>query len=345
MIKIKIVKLKVPQVWRNRSVLTLKILIATGVIIFLFASGRLNFAVIFNANKYPYYLFSGALCCTLAIVTPIFRWWILTRVQKLPLGAFDALRLTMIGYFFNMFIPGGAGGDVVRAAYTVRDCPERRAQALTIAFVDRGLGLHALLLLGVSIILIQPTLFSNYPDLKPWLLLIVGMLVIGTIAPLLLIWDRTNGFMMRLCGRVIGGADAWHEAMRLYHERPGMLLIAYFFSAGSAIFNVLAIHFMMLAVGSMPTVSESMAIAPLVILANTLPLTPGGIGVAEGASAGLYAMLGLAGGANGMLLTRLFIVMHALLGLPFFLLNRHVGKKNTFTREIRKHIDDDVFFD
>ena len=196
---------------------------------------------------------------------------------------------------------------------------ERPAQALTIAFVDRGLGLHALLLLGVSIILIQPTLFNNYPDLKPWLLLIVGMLVIGTIPALLLIWDRTNGFMMRLCGRVIGGADAWHEAMRLYREQPGMLCIAYFFSAGSAIFNVLAIHFMMLTVGSMPTVSESIAVAPLVILANTIPVTPGGVGIAEGASAGLYALVGQAGGANGMLLTRFFIVLHALFGLPFFL--------------------------
>ena len=174
-------------------------------------------------------------------------------------------------------------------------------------------------MIGVSIIFIQPMLFSNYFDLNPWLLLIAGMLVIGTIAALLLIWDRTNGFVMRLCGRVIGGADSWHEAMRLYREQPGMLCIAYFFSVGSAIFNVLAIHFMMLAVGSSPTVIESVAVAPLVILANTLPVTPGGIGIAEGASAGLYALVGQAGGANGMLLTRLFIVIHALFGLPFFL--------------------------
>ena len=39
-------------------------------------------------------------------------------------------------------------------------------------------------------------------------------------------------------------------------------------------------------------------------------------------SAGLYALVGQAGGANGMLLTRLFIVIHALLGFPFFLINK-----------------------
>ena len=316
------VQTKGSQVWWNRLVLALKILIATGLIIFLFASGRLDFAVILKSYRYPVYLFLGGLCCTLALVTPILRWWILSRVQKLPLGSFDAFRLTMIGYFFNIFIPSGSGGDVVRAAYTVRNCPERRAQALTIAFADRGLGLHALLLLGVSVIFVQPALFNNNPDLKPWLLLIAGMLTIGTIAPLLLISKRTNGFMMRLCGRIIGGADAWHDAMKLYRQQPAMISLAYFFSIGSAIFNVLAIHFMMLAVGSTPTIFESLVIAPLVILANTLPFTPGGIGVAEGASAGLYALVGQAGGANGMLLTRLFIVLHALVGLPFFLFNK-----------------------
>jgi hypothetical protein len=66
-----------------------------------------------------------------------------------------------------MFIPGGSGGDVIRAAYSVHDCPERRAQALTIAFVDRGLGLHALLLLCIFIVRIEPALSSNYAHFKP----------------------------------------------------------------------------------------------------------------------------------------------------------------------------------
>ena len=56
------------------------------------------------------------------------------------------------------------------------------------------------------------------------------------------------------------------------------------------------------------------------MLANTLAVTSGGI--AEGASAGLYALVGQAGGSNGMLLTRLFIVIRALMGLPFFLVNK-----------------------
>ena len=320
--RIKIVKNKLLGLRRDRLVFVLKILVALGLITFLFTSRRIDFGVLLKSYKHPVYLLSGILCCTLAVVTPIYRWWILCRVQMLPLRAFDALRLTMIGYFFNLFIPGGSGGDVVRAAYTVHDCPERRAQALTVAFVDRGLGLHALLLLGGSIIFIQPAVFHNYPALKLWLGIIGGVVIVGTIAPLLLVREHTNSLLIRLCGRMIGGAEAWHEAMELYRKQPGMLCVAYFLSVGSAIFNVLLIHYMMLAAGSTPTVLESMAIVPLIIIANALPLTPGGVGVAEGASAGLYSLVGQAGGANGMLLARFIIIFFALVGFPFFIFNK-----------------------
>lgn len=133
----------------------------------------------------------------------------------------------------------------------------------------------------------------------------------------LMVWKRTNALLLRLCGRLIGGADAWHEAMKLYRQQPGMQSIACFFSVGSAIFNIFAIHFMMLAVGSSTKIFESLILGPLLILANTLPFAPGWIGVAERSSAMLYPLVRQAGGVNGMPLTRVIIVFHALLGLHF----------------------------
>lgn len=314
---------------RNHILTILKLTVAAVLISVLFGSGHLDFSKVFKSYNNPISLLIGAFCCTGAMITPIFRWWILARIQKLPVGAFAAIRLTMIGYFFNIFIPGGTGGDVVRAGYAIHDFPERKAQALTIAFVDRGLGLHALLLFGVSVFFIHPALFQSHHSLKVWLWIISVLLIIGTVGPMLLLFEQTNRFLLRLLGKVIGGEDAWIEAMKLYRSHPRLLFIAYFFSLGSALFNILFIHFMMLAIDSSPALIESLIIAPLVILANTLPFTPGGIGIAEGTSAGLYTLVGHDGGANGMLLARLFIVFHALLGLPFFLLNRQKAKTSS----------------
>jgi hypothetical protein len=320
-----------PRPWWNRLTTILKFLVGSGLIVFLFASGKLNLADILSSYRNPSPLIAGILCCTAAFILPIFRWWILTRIQMLPGSGFEAFRLTMIGYFFNTFIPGSSGGDIMRAVYAVRASPERKAHALTVAFADRGLGLHALLLVAAAAFFLNPSLFENAPHVKQWLTFISCMLIAGIVLPFFLLWERTNGFLVRLCGKIVGGAEAWREALRLYCQQPGMVCLAYLCSLGNVVCNVLMIHSMMLSVGSTPELIESFVIAPLIILANALPITPGGIGIAEAASAGLYTIVGQAGGANGMLLTRFVVIIYSMFGFPFFLQsNRHRTVESTF---------------
>ncbi|MBW2737466.1 MAG: hypothetical protein JRE64_01180 [Deltaproteobacteria bacterium] len=73
MTKTKGIRSRIPQIWLDRLIPAVKVVIATGLILFLFTSARLNFALIIDSYKYPAYLFSGALCCTLALLTLIFR--------------------------------------------------------------------------------------------------------------------------------------------------------------------------------------------------------------------------------------------------------------------------------
>jgi uncharacterized membrane protein YbhN (UPF0104 family) len=61
---------------------------------------------------------------------------------------------------------------------------------------------------------------------------------------------------------------------------------------------------------------------PLGHLANTVPLTPGGLGVGEAAFNKLFSMAGLTGGAEGLLGWRLLTVMLGLMGLVFYLQGR-----------------------
>jgi uncharacterized protein (TIRG00374 family) len=42
------------------------------------------------------------------------RWQLLLRVQGIELGWFRVFSLLVIGVFYNFFIPGGTGGDVVK---------------------------------------------------------------------------------------------------------------------------------------------------------------------------------------------------------------------------------------
>ena len=49
-----------------------------------------------------------------ALVTFV-RWYLLVRAQELPFTLVGALRLGAVGYFFNTFLPGSVGGDLVKA--------------------------------------------------------------------------------------------------------------------------------------------------------------------------------------------------------------------------------------
>ncbi len=302
----------------------LKLIIGLGLILLLIVSGHLNLGVIFIVYRHPACFIAGILCCTGAFLIPIYRWWILARIQLLPIRGFDALRLTMIGYFFNTFIPG-SGGDIVRATYAIKSCPEKKPHVLTTAIADRALGLHALLVVSAAAMLMQPALFSHLPGFQRWASMIVGLIIAGIVLPFCFLRNGANSVLIRFCGKIVGGAEAWHNTLQLYRQQPGMVFLAYLCSVTSVMLSIFFIHFMMRASGANPSVIESLVVAPVVILANSLPVTPGGLGVAEAASASLYNLVGQAGGANGMLLARLIIIMYSLMGLPFFLLNRRAS--------------------
>lgn len=105
-------------------------------------------------------------------------------------------------------------------------------------------------------------------------------------------------------------------------SRPGGLAACFAISLGSNILNVLAFIPAALALGErLPALSICLA-GPLIILANSLPISPGGVGVAESTS---HALLdGFAYGAEVMLLLRAAIVVSALPGAAFYAM--HAGR-------------------
>jgi glycosyltransferase 2 family protein len=61
-------------------------------------------------------------------------------------------------------------------------------------------------------------------------------------------------------------------------------------------------------------------VAPIGHLVNSLPLTPGGIGVGETAFNTLFKLTGMSGGAEALLCLRLWNVLVGSLGLVVYLL-------------------------
>src|SRR5262249_13740139 len=73
-----------------------------------------------------------AVACALYGVTFILaaiRWWLLLRVQSIAIPLRVVSALTLIGQFFNTFMLGSIGGDVVKMVYLQRYAPTRRTHA------------------------------------------------------------------------------------------------------------------------------------------------------------------------------------------------------------------------
>jgi uncharacterized membrane protein YbhN (UPF0104 family) len=63
------------------------------------------------------------------------------------------------------------------------------------------------------------------------------------------------------------------------------------------------------------------------MLANAVPITPGGLGVGEAAFEGLFALVGVAGGATLLFLWRVGVVPVAVLGAILYLMGvRRAGR-------------------
>jgi uncharacterized membrane protein YbhN (UPF0104 family) len=76
-----------------------------------------------------------------------FRWQVLLRVQDIHLSFSRVVALSLIGMFYNLFLPGGTGGDIVKTYLLWKETPNNKPGALLAVLFDRMIGLVALIAL------------------------------------------------------------------------------------------------------------------------------------------------------------------------------------------------------
>lgn len=113
------------------------------------------------------------------------RWWYLLRVQLIRIPMSTVVAVTFIGQFFNSFMLGAVGGDVVRSVYILGYAPRQRTHATLSIILDRALGMFVLLFAAV---LTLPFGLGGYPltpqtkaILHSILLVFVGFVGLGVL--------------------------------------------------------------------------------------------------------------------------------------------------------------------
>lgn len=246
------------------------------------------------------------------------------RSARLTLSLWHSIQLNLIGFLFSTFLPGAAGGDIAKLVYATKENHGRRAEVATVLILDRLVGLFSLVLLPLLFAPFFSELLRSVTVLRR--LLYMDALLAGAVvaaAALVMFFAPTRSWVHWLLGRWPGIKNIALrvlDALTTQGEARSTMFFALLLSLLANLALVVVTGLGLYAVNPVAFSMRLALVAPIGHLVNSLPLTPGGIGVGETAFNGLFALTGMRGGAETLLCLRLWNVVVGFLGLLVYLL-------------------------
>jgi len=215
------------------------------------------------------------------------RWWLVARITDTALTLPAALRILLIGMFFNQTLPSSVGGDAVRVWLVTRE-GSPLGKAVNVVLCDRVLALVVLVaLIGATL----PAIYARVEDgpTRAALATLVGLGALGLIvfvaagerlADLLRRWRFTRPF-----------GDLASDFRRLFTRSSAITPLA--LSAFIHLMTVLTIMLLAWGLDIQADFFDGLMIVPTVVLLTTLPISVAGWGVREGAMVAGFSMVGV----------------------------------------------------
>ncbi|KAF0242911.1 MAG: hypothetical protein FD180_3666 [Planctomycetota bacterium] len=237
-------------------------------------------------------LILGLLTELLPIFITTFRWQILLRPVEIRLGFLRTLHFNYLGLFFNNFLVGLTGGDLVKAILIARGTDRRAAAVLTV-FVDRLVGLVTLALIaGVACF----ARLGN-PDFLLAAAILWGFLVSFTLFGLVYFNRRlraaqwVRGLRRKLPGRRI--LIELDDAAHAYRGEWGVLAGAFVLSVFGHAASIGGAFILARSLGSTVALVDVLIYFPVVMMIASVPISIGTWGVGEAAFVGFFHKVGM----------------------------------------------------
>jgi glycosyltransferase 2 family protein len=319
--------------YRGALSTALKLAIALGAGGWLVSRGYLDFSAMSASSLVVGFALTGLQGVGNAIRL---RW--LFKLHGLPVSFARAMTLTWLALAFNQLLPGGAGGDVVRAYYAAQDHPEAKASAVVAVLFDKVIGLAGLLMLGVVPWVIAIAYGDHMPAETARVIRVIGAtmaaafagaaaLAFVALSPRAGAWAARSGlrpwitWVEERLGRLAGPGSRSGQAgplSSLLAAHRGARLRLLGLTAFSAALHLISCVALYLIAGDSRSFALHLAIWSAVFLTTILPLSPGGIGVSEAAAAKLWLLEGVSTGAATYLGFRMVSALHAAIGLCLY---------------------------
>ena len=320
-------KLK-PKPGRRALILALKLAVVIGLVWVMVAFDWLDSKTLRSAVSRPWLLALAALMMLVALLLTIVRWRTLLAVQGIRPDPWDVLRLGFIGFFFSNVIPGSVGGDAVKSYYVGRE-HGKMVEAITSVLVDRFVGLYTFLL--TASVAAGACWWSGgyakvFADAR---IVTLCWAVVGLVAGMTLfsaaVLSRTarnsramNCLLERL--PLKKHIRRLYDAIHLYRDKKRALAFILAVSVTAQVPMALGIFTLGRCVGDGdPGLAAYFFLAPVGLVVNTVPISPGGLGTGEAAWEVLFGAFGSGAGAEVAAWWHVLFIGWSLVGMVFYL--------------------------
>jgi uncharacterized protein (TIRG00374 family) len=269
----------------KKTLLTILQLLVTGALLYwVFHDPKVREGMAVAIREADYRWIGAAIIAYLFVeLAAVVRWQILLKVQGINLGNGRVFALFLIGMFYNQFLPGGTGGDIVKTYLLWKETPDKKSGGLLAVLFDRMIGLIALIVITAVLVFLRYRWLTSTPATSPyvWVLLAVfgsSVLFVGTTFVI-----SGFGLMHKLPHR-FPGRDKLIEITAAYH------LYARHWRATAAAFGAsMVCHlgtfatFLCVAYAFRAVISpvDFFAIMPIERTISSLPISFAGVGTRE----------------------------------------------------------------
>jgi len=277
-------------------------------------------------------------CTILATV----RWKVLLDVQGINMGWVRTWQLFMIGMFFNLFMLGSTGGDVVKMFLTMREARNNKAAALLSVFMDRVIGMMALILISLGFLYFRYDLLSHSPASSAllttllWLLAAAVVVTVGMFVGSAFGWVHYLPQWTPLRGRIVEVSAACHMYAKGWRQTIWAFLVSFplfamffitFYCAARAFTDQLGLV-------------DVFSVLPIVAVITAIPISVSGIGLRESLFVSLLAPFGVGAAVATLISVTGFLIntVGSLAGGLVFLFYRSSTHETINLRDMHKEV-------
>jgi hypothetical protein len=275
--------------FRKLAFLAIRVLVCAGLLSWVIRRLDLHQVADLARSTDRSVLVLGLLVEALPVLFTTWRWHLLLVPVGLSQPFLRSFHLNYVGLFFNNFLLGLTGGDVVKAVLIAHGAERKPAAVLTV-FVDRLLGLIALAGIAAAACLTR----LGAPEFRLAGAIVWGFLLAFATFCTAWFWLRENGWVRRLRSRVPGRKllEELDAAAAAYRHAPGAVAGALLLSLASHSCSLAGAWLFARALGHPIPLTEILVYYPVIMMLVSLPISVGTWGVGEAAFIAFFRKVG-----------------------------------------------------